>query len=143
MDSKRKPGIHCCWDKLQKACRIRDMRPSLLSTWDKQPSSHRVLLKNLTPVPSKILFLVSIPPHVRFSSGTVLIIYYIFTTRISGRGNVLGPVCPSVCVSVCLRSSSLTVGPMDLFSVLFGSLLALQKWNWGINTVSGGEREVR
>ena len=66
-----------------------------------------------------------------------------------------------MCVSVCLRSSSLTVGPKDLkfdthvslcmgtgmqkavLSVLFGSLLALQKWNLGINTVSGGEREVR
>ena len=34
----------------------------------------------------------------------------VFTSRISGGGNVLGPVCPSVCVSVC----ALAAEPLDL-----------------------------
>ncbi len=38
------------------------------------------------------------------------LIYSIFTSHVSGRGNVLGPVCLSVCVCVCILATK----PLDL-----------------------------
>ncbi len=41
-------------------------------------------------------------------------LHNVFTSRVSGRGYNIGPVCPSVCLCVCLSFSSLTP---ELFDV--------------------------
>ena len=42
----------------------------------------------------------------------------IITSRISGRGNRIGPVCLSVCVSVCQLVSALTAKQIDMYTDL-------------------------
>ncbi len=62
-------------------------------------------------------------------------ILIIFTSRISGRGNILGPVC----LTALKWLYHWTYRP-EIWHFRNGT--ALQKRNWGMNTVSGGERQV-
>ncbi len=62
--------------------------------------------------------------------------YIIFTSRVSGRGNIIGPVCVCVCLSVCI----LMAKPFDLRPWFLACWLTLTPGRMGLKVKVIGQR---